>query len=342
MAEGSGLVGRVSQCLHALPGGAAGLVVAVSGGPDSVALARAVAEVRGPSDCSPLVLAHLNHQLRGADSDADADFVASLHAAMGRAGVNGLRLCTERLDVGALARREGANLEALARRERYRWLAEVARRAAVGWVLTGHSADDQAETVLHRMLRGTGLQGLRAIAARRPLGDGVGLARPLLSTTRAEVLAYLAKRRQDFREDPSNRDLRFLRNRIRHELLPLLARDYNPAIVAVLGRLAAQAEEAFAEEEEQARAMLLQAERPRAGRRCILDRAVLAAAPRHRVRTALRLLWAREGWPMDAMGYASWERLAGLVFGTGTAADLPGGIRARCRGPILQVGPAPS
>jgi tRNA(Ile)-lysidine synthase len=339
MSEASGLVGRVAGCLQALPGSAAGLVVAVSGGPDSVALARAAAEARGPNAAGPLVLAHLHHQLRGADSDADADFVAGLHTALEAAGAAGVRLCIERLDVAALARREGANLEALARRERYRWLADVAGHAGIGWVLTGHTADDQAETVLHRLLRGAGLQGLRAIAARRRLGEGVWLARPLLSTTRAEVLAYLASRQQGFREDHSNRDLRRTRNRIRHELLPLLRRDYNPAISAVLGRLAAQAEEAFATQEEQAQVLLRQAERPRAGRRCVLDRATLAAAPRHRVREALRLLWAREGWPMGEMGYVAWDRLAGLVFGAGTALDLPGGIRARCRRQVLQVGP---
>jgi tRNA(Ile)-lysidine synthase len=338
MAETTGLASRVAQCLATLDG--AGLVVAVSGGPDSVALLRAAAEARGPAATGPLVLAHLDHQLRGPASTADAQFVTELHAALEKAGVPGVRLCMERIDMATLAQREGANLEALARRERYRWLAEVARREGVRWVATGHTANDQAETVLHRLLRGTGLRGLRGIAARRPLTERVSVVRPLLQTTRAEVLDYLAAIGQSFREDESNRDLRWTRNRIRHELLPLLARTYNPAIVAVLGRLAAQAEEIFALQEQEARALLQEAEKPRAAARCVFDRDPLAAAPRHRLREALRLVWEREGWPVSEMSFAAWDRLAGVARGEAAAVDLPGGIRARCRGRVLLVGPS--
>ncbi len=330
--DGSALVGRVRRCLESLDG--PGLVVAVSGGPDSVALARAVAETCGGR---PLVLAHLNHQLRGADSDADEAFVAALHATLA-ARVPDVRLCSERRDVGEQARREGANLEALARRVRYGWLAEAARREGMRWVLTGHTADDQAETVLHRLLRGAGLQGLRGIAARRPLDGEVSAVRPLLGTTRAEVLAYLSSLGQPYREDASNRDLRHTRNCIRHDLLPHLAAHYNPAVVAVLGRLAAQAEETFAALEEEARALLRAAELPRAGALCILDRAALAAAPRHRVRDVFRLLWAREGWPLNGMGYRDWQRLVDLATGRATALDLAGGVHARRCDRVIQVG----
>src|SRR5207245_2885635 len=107
---------------------------------------------------------------------------------------------------------------------------------------TGHTADDQAETVLHRLLRGTGLHGLGGIPARRDLAAGIEVVRPLLGTSRAEVLAYLQAEKQAFRQDSSNADLGFTRNRIRHELLPDLAR-YNPAIVSLLCRLADQAHE---------------------------------------------------------------------------------------------------
>jgi tRNA(Ile)-lysidine synthase len=285
----------------------------------------------------PLVLAHLNHQLRGAGSDTDEDFVAGLYATLA-AGAPNLRLRTHQIDVAAQARREGANLEAMARRVRYGWLAEVARAEGVRWVATGHTADDQAETVLHRLLRGSGLQGLRGIAGRRPLDETVSVVRPLLETTRAEVLAYLGSLGQSYREDASNRDLRQTRNRIRHELLPHLAATYNPGVVPALGRLAGQATEAFAALEEEARTLLQAAERPRAGELCILDRAILAAAPRHRVREAFRLLWAREGWPVGEMGYREWERLAEVAAGEGVALDLPGGVCARRRERVVQVG----
>src|SRR5439155_11377281 len=99
--------------------------------------------------------------------------------------------CCARADVGAQARREGDNLESVARRIRYDWLVHVARDVHAPFVATGHTADDQAETVLHRLLRGTGLKGLRGIAARRTLAPGIELIRPLLEVTRAEVLAYL-------------------------------------------------------------------------------------------------------------------------------------------------------
>jgi tRNA(Ile)-lysidine synthase len=336
MGEKVALELRVGQALRSAVG-TDGVVIALSGGPDSVALAVAAAATH-PADV-PLVLAHLNHQLRGADSDADEQFVIDLHARLA-AGTSEVRLTVDRLDVGALARQEGENLEALARRERYRWLAAIARRERLHWVATGHTANDQAETVLHRILRGTGLQGLRGIAPRRPLEGDINLVRPLLTTTRAEVLAYLAGRQQPYREDATNQDLERTRNRLRHDLLPRLAQDYNPAIISVLGRLAAHAEETFALLEAEGRALLEAAELPRAGALVILDRDRLAAAAPQRVREVFRQLWAREGWPMGEMDHDAWSRLADLPQGGASAVDLPGGVRARRRGSVIQVGAA--
>jgi tRNA(Ile)-lysidine synthase len=330
------LVAALRRGLGPRGGAGRGLVVAVSGGPDSVALARAAVLARGPG-AAPLVLAHLNHGLRGADSDADEAFVTGLHARLA-AGVPGLELCRERLDVAAEARRAGANLEATARRLRYRWLAEVARARGIPRVATGHTADDQAETVLHRLLRGAGLAGLRGIAARRPLAPGVVLVRPLLAVTRADVLSFLRELGQPYREDASNRDPRLTRSRIRHELLPHLRDRYNPAVARALTRLAAQAGEAFRDEEAAARRLLAEAERPRAGGRVVLGRAALAAAPRRLARAALRLVWRREGWPLDAMGHAGWERLAGLLRGESRALDLPGHVRAEARPRVVLLG----
>src|SRR5262249_3618798 len=163
---------------------------------DSVALLRALVAA---SAGAPLVVAHLNHQLRGADSAADEDFVRALHAAL--AGQTpGLVFRCERLDVAALARARGGNLEALARRVRSDWLAGAAGDTGCTWVAPGHTADDQAETVLHRLRRGTGLRGLRGIAAARGLAPGVTLVRPLLGVRRAEVIAYLGAIGQPYRE----------------------------------------------------------------------------------------------------------------------------------------------
>jgi tRNA(Ile)-lysidine synthase len=152
------------------------------------------------------------------------------------------------------------------------------------------------------------------------------------------VLAYLEALGQAARHDASNDDPRFARNRIRHELLPLLARDYNPRVVEVLSRLAAQAAEVSDDEEAAARELLGRAERERAGDLIILDAAALSGAAGRVVRAALRLVWRREGWPMGEMGFAQWRRLEELARSEAGAHDLPGGVRARRQGRVLQLG----
>jgi tRNA(Ile)-lysidine synthase len=338
MSDGTRLVVVARDCLRSLADASAGIVVAVSGGADSVALVRALHAARDPQVPLPLVLAHLNHQLRGGDSDGDEQFVVELHAQLTATGRPNLLLCRMRRDIAAQARAEKANLEALARRERYRWLAEVAHAHGMKWIATGHTANDQAETVLHRLLRGTGLRGLRGIAVRRQLEPGLAIVRPFLSASRADILMYLHDLRQPYREDATNHELRYTRNRIRHELLPLLARQYNPAIVRLLASLAEQAEEAYRIEEAAALALLTEAELPRAGELLIFDRRRLVTVPRHRVCEMFRLVWTREHWPMGGMDRAAWERLARVVFDDLSAVDLPGGLHARRCGLVLQVG----
>jgi tRNA(Ile)-lysidine synthase len=312
-------------------------VVAVSGGPDSVALLLALLALRKEPSAGPLVIAHLNHQLRGLESDGDEEFVCALHARLAERVGPWLQLRCERLDVAAVAGERKENLEAAAREIRCIWLARVAGEAGVSWVATGHTADDQAETVLHRLLRGTGLRGLRGIAHRRPLVPGIELVRPLLAVRRREVLAYLEQEGQAFREDSSNRDVRFTRNRIRHELLPLLADHYNSGIVDVLGRLAEQAEASYPLEKREAATLLAAVERPRTGNVLVLARQPLADAARHLIRAVLRLLWEREGWAVGAMGFEHWDRLAGVALGEVSAVDLPGGISAQCQRHVIQI-----
>jgi len=328
------------ETLRSLADASDGIVVAVSGGADSVALLRALDTARHSHTPFPLVLAHLNHQLRGRDSDADEEFVGALHAQLIAAGRPNLMLCRTRRDLATQARAEGANLEALARRERYRWLAEVAQAHRMKYIATGHTANDQAETVLHRLLRGTGLRGLRGIALRRSLGPELTLIRPLLPATRADILAYLHELGQPYREDASNRDLRFTRNRLRHELLPHLAEHYNPAIVRVLASLAEQAEETYRIEEAEALTLLSAAELPRAGERLIFDLHHLRTAPRQRLREMFCLVWLRESWPLGRMDRAAWERLASVVFEDLPAVDLPGGVHVRRRERVVQIGRA--
>jgi tRNA(Ile)-lysidine synthase len=313
------------------------MVVAVSGGPDSVALLRALKMLRRKNPSEPLVIAHLNHQLRGAESDADENFVRELVQRLQTEGFAGLTFRSECVDVAAQARSSGDNLENVARKLRYDWLARVAQEAGSRWVATGHTADDQAETVLHRLLRGTGLRGLSGIPARRELAPEVEVIRPLLRVRRSEVLDYLAKEGQSYRQDSTNLNVKLTRNRIRHELLPLLVENYNPNIADILCRLAGQATEVLRIEEAQARSLLSETELPRAGALLVFDRGRLALVPRHLIREMFRLVWGREGWPQGGMSFDHWERLAEVALGEVAAVDLPDGIRAWRRERVVQI-----
>jgi tRNA(Ile)-lysidine synthase len=327
----NGLPQRVAAYWAALdPGGQ--VVAAVSGGPDSVALLHALCAATQERLVRRVVVAHVNHQLRGDDSDSDEEFVAGLSDSLRRDDLP-VEYRGVRIPVADLP----GNLEATARRLRYDWLADVARTEGVRRVATGHTADDQAETVLHRLLRGSGLKGLCGIPRRRPLCEAVEVVRPLLEVRRSEVLAYLTANGHSFRQDRSNADRTFMRNRLRHELLPHLAEHYNPAIVDVLNRLARQAEEVLRSEEDEALRLLSAAELPRAGSLLVFDRKRLTEAPRHRVREMFRQLWRREQWPTAEMGFADWKRLTAVAFGEATAVDLPHGVSARCQEIVLQV-----
>jgi tRNA(Ile)-lysidine synthase len=195
-------------------------VVAVSGGPDSTALLVAAAPRRR------VVAAHFNHALRGAEADADAEFVRELAERLG------VPFVTEKADPPA-----GPD-ENTARKARYAFLTRVARQRGCPVVAVAHTADDQAETFLMRLIRGSGTLGLGAMAPARCLADGILLVRPFLTVTRDEILAYLRRKRVGYRVDATNFDTTRLRARIRAELLPQL-RTYNPRIVEVLCRTAA-------------------------------------------------------------------------------------------------------
>jgi len=307
-------------------------VVAISGGPDSVALAHLLLQLQRRDFFTHLVLAHVNHQLRGPESDADEAFVIDL-AAKWR-----LPCRTTRIDVAGKASERGDNLEKTARDLRYAWLTQVAHEEQAAWLATGHSADDQAETVLHRLLRGSGLQGLTGIAGRRQLDDRADLVRPLLKVRRDELLAHLLAEQQPFCQDQTNLDVKFTRNRLRRQLLPLLAEQYQPAIVEVLCRLADQAHAVQGEIVRQAGELLHRAELPRAGSWVILQAAVLEAASPHLVCEVFRLIWQRESWSMNAMDHDAWLRLADLAHGQATGQDFPDSIQARRRDQVVQVG----
>jgi tRNA(Ile)-lysidine synthase len=206
------------------------VIAAVSGGADSVCLLHVLAEL-APEAGVQLEVAHFNHMLRGAESDADQRFVEELAAQLG------LRLHSTRAGVAAIR----GNLEQAARRARQAFFASLTGDGASGRIATGHTRDDQAETVLLRLLRGSGLAGLAGILPVTSASSGgasVQVVRPLLGVTRAEIVQYLLERDLAWREDSSNADLRFARNRIRHELIPQLTARWNPRLAAALAHLA--------------------------------------------------------------------------------------------------------
>lgn len=297
------------------------LLVAVSGGPDSVALLLGLYELR--EECGlRLTAAHVNHGWRGADADADADWVADL----GRR----LDVPTEILTVTS-AQRDAVSdqtLEEGARDIRYRLLIESARRHECQFVALGHTADDQVETVLHHILRGTGVAGLAGMPAERELAEGIRLLRPLLALSRSTVLAYLSERGQTFRTDSTNADVALTRNRLRAEVLPLLRERFNPQVDAALLRLAEQAGEAAAVIEELSQRLLADVLLTESATECRLDVMRLAREPLPLVREAFRQLWIRRGWPRQEMGRREWQRLADLAQRPG-ATDLPGRIHAQ-------------
>jgi len=231
--KSSALVEALCVVLREKFGAAAGerIGLGVSGGADSVALLRLVVELREKLGIVVCV-AHFNHQLRGKAADADEKFVAKL------AAEHGLEFFVARENVAALAKRQKCNVEDAARRARYAFFERLVKEGRVARVAVAHTADDQAETVLAHILRGTGIAGLGGIHPE------VGCVfRPLLAMRRAELRANLRSKRQAWREDLTNKDVTRTRARIRLQLLPVLEKKFNPAVVEHLCQLAELARE---------------------------------------------------------------------------------------------------
>ena len=205
--------------------------LAVSGGLDSMVMLELFDQIRLEQHIELLVL-HFNHQLRGAESDADEALVTRVCAA------KKIELACDRGDVAGFAGEAKLSIETAARILRYRFFRQTAESHGLDRIALAHHADDQAETVIAHIMRGTGIAGLRGIPVRRSL-----FIRPLLFAARKELSTFAQKHKVEFREDASNLDLRHRRNRIRRRLLPLLRRQFNPNITAALCRLAEAAAE---------------------------------------------------------------------------------------------------
>ena len=209
------------------------LLVAVSGGPDSVCLLHILVKLMDELGIR-LHVAHLNHQLRGAESEADAQYVSNLARRLG------IPATIEQRDVKGYQKHERISLEEAAREVRYTFLAQVAKAIGASRVAVGHTTDDHIETILMHLVRGTGTRGLRGLqphAEWQSSGNSLTIIRPLLQVSREETASYCHEHKLMPRIDASNLSLSPLRNRIRHQLLPLL-KSYNPQVTEALLRTA--------------------------------------------------------------------------------------------------------
>lgn len=316
------------------------MVAAVSGGPDSTAMLHGLLAVREILDRDWSVeVAHLDHRLRP-ESVEDAAFV--------RRGAEALRLPAhlESIDVAAAAGETGESIEECGRRLRYAFLTRVANRIGAGVVAVGHTADDQAETVLHRLIRGTSLRGLAGMPASRALNeaDPIRLVRPMLTFRRQETAAYLRARNIPWRDDATNEDpSRSTRNWLRLELIRLLECRLNPKVVAALCRLAEDARSAGEVLHDAASEALASARLDQNGRALTLDARRIAGLPAVLRGEVIVVALDHLGVPRKSIGAERIEAAARLAEGNGRrrAIQLPGGAGVERRGRRLTIYTAP-
>jgi tRNA(Ile)-lysidine synthase len=300
--KGLGLAGKVKKTIekHGLLKKGDKVLVACSGGADSTALLDILLTLRRDFSVQ-LALAHFNHKLRR-NADKDEEFVHGL------ARTHGLPLYVKRESIRAYAREHGLNIEEAGRTRRYEFLKAVAAKISASRIATGHTMTDQAETFLLRLLRGSGPQGLAGIA---PAIDGL-IIRPLLEVERGEIEKYLKARGLSCRTDESNFDRRYLRNRIRLDLIPFLERKFEPQIVPHLSQLAAIIREEDDWLESLAEERARQALRSRNGR-TLLDARVLSSFPPGLARRVVRIFLGRAKGDLRRITFKDIESIRSLA-----------------------------
>ena len=312
---------------HALLPRGSRVAVALSGGADSVALLFALRDIAAAEGIEVAGAAHLNHQLRGGEADADEVFCCDLARALA------LPIDIERVNVAQRARDTAVSIEQAAHTERYAFFERAAARLVATAVGVAHTRDDQAETFLLRLLRGAGPRGLSGMHPRSGL-----VVRPLLETPRADVREFLRERQIAFRKDASNDDVAIPRNRIRHELLPILEERFTPGIVDVLDREATIAREdaAFLDEAAQRAAERLIS---RSARDVTFDASALLAEPPAVARRVIRLAQQMAAGPHGFVGFDATEAVRRFAVSKSTGQlDLPGHRVNRRGGRVVLTG----
>ncbi|WP_395751032.1 tRNA lysidine(34) synthetase TilS [Prosthecobacter sp.] len=302
------------------------VLLAISGGRDSVALLHLLLD----AGFKQLILCHLNHGLRGKESIDDAAFVRRL------AKKHALKCEIETEDVAALAEKRRLSTETAAREARYAFLLRMAEKYDVWVVLLAHHADDQAETIVANLCRGSGLAGLAGMHAVQRMDSGLHLVRPLLHARRSEIDSYLKSKRCKYREDSSNTSPKHRRNRVRHEALPLLndifSRDVVPQVLR-LGSLAEQDDDAL---QRQAMAFLIAEGRVQEDRSLVISPELLALHPA--VSSRVIGTWLREAWELPGIDHDVIDAALGMLAPDGVAkVNLPGDKHLRRKAKRLWV-----
>lgn len=310
-----------SSCLQA-ECRAVTVLVAVSGGADSVALLQALTKVAGRLDLQ-LVVAHYNHRVRGEAADTDAEWVEDLARRLG------WPVSVEQAPEIPAELRENA-----AREERYAFLKRTAAATGATVIVTGHTRNDLVETVLHHLVRGTGITGLQGIPASRVLEENLRLVRPLLDVSREEILQFLTEISQDYRTDATNIDQRWTRNWVRHAVWPVLQERY-PQGDEAIARLARQAAETTEVLRWTGQQLLNAAVTHCTALQVELGVTAFLEVPRAAIREACVELWRQQGWPLGEMSYNRWNALVDLIFAPDGCRMFPGGVEARRRGQAL-------
>ncbi|TWT34999.1 tRNA(Ile)-lysidine synthase [Thalassoglobus neptunius] len=296
------------------------VIVAVSGGADSLCLLSLLHQLSAELALD-LHVGHFNHQLRPSAAD-DAEFVRSF------CSQNSIpcRIGNPPSDVSLSgSENESRNL-------RYEWLQNLAADLSAPWIAVAHTQDDQVETILHHIVRGTGLRGLRGIPSSRKLNSRTTLIRPLLECTRAEIEALLKELGLEYRTDESNRDRDFTRNRIRHELLPLLKESFNPQVSDALLKLGKQADRAQQTFDQLVTPLIEQAVTIESADRIVIDSVQLAGQPMGLMTEVLVSVWRQANWPRRGLTFEHWSQLTEMIkHGAPRSISLPGPVQATRR-----------
>ena len=275
-----------------------------------------------PANVRPqLTVAHLNHGLRKSESDADQRLVSSICDQWH------LPFVTKTLDSDQIANTQQQTIEEAARSIRYRWLEETAQKTGATAIVTGHHADDQAETVAHHLVRGTGVRGLQGMLPVRTLPTGIRLLRPLLGFSRKQLRNYASFQQIAFREDATNVDTAFTRNKIRHDLIPQINSENQADVTQSLTQLAASAADTVQVLDE-----ICQELATAAFVTCTSSHVLIAVQPFANLPDLIQShfftwLWIQQAWPRQKMTSAHWQRLSAAVRGSAPLRfQLPGRV----------------